>query len=95
MCVNYATSSFVLHPEPQSWLTECAELANGIPMFASVQGGADERERRAAAVAAAARDDVAGFSIGGAGCTAVRFFFFFLHLTPFSHVWKVVFLALK
>lgn len=80
-CVNYPTSSFVLHPAPQSWLAECAELANGVPMFASVQGGADESERRAAAVAAAARNDVAGFSIGGGGLrlrsTAFCFCFFF------------------
>lgn len=48
----------------EAWLAECAARANGVPMFAAVQGGADEGERRAAAEAAAARDDIAGFSIG-------------------------------
>ena len=49
------------------WLDACARHADGVPVFACVQGGAEVDERRASAASAAARDDVFGFSIGGLG----------------------------
>ena len=52
--------------EPPEWLDACARHADGVPVFACVQGGAEVDERRASAASAAARDDVFGFSIGAA-----------------------------
>ena len=49
------------------WLDACARQADGVPVFACVQGGAEVDERRASAASAATRDDVFGFSIGGLG----------------------------
>ena len=51
----------------EAWLLACGEKAGGVPMFAAVQGGADEDARRASASAAASHENVVGFTIGSLG----------------------------